>query len=1010
MQSSKLSRGMGVATAVVLMAAAGMVGANTASADPASPSITPTAVGAAPSVPSTAKTVGVLPATTSIDATVTLKPADAGALESYATGVSTPGNALYRHYLSAAEFAEKFGAPSSTIAAIRSALLADGLNPDEVSANHLSIQIHGATSTFASAFGTSFKQYRLATGRVAYANTSAPKLAASVASGVQGIIGLDNLVLDHPQMLNKVKRSASAPMAPSPHVVTGGPQPCAAAVTAGPLNAAYTADQLAVAYQLPGLYASGSFGAGQVIAMYELEPNLVSDIAAYQSCYGTAAPISYVTVGAGSGTGAGVGEASLDIENAISVAPKASQLVYQGRNGGSGPYDTYNAIISQNRATIISTSWGGCEADRDAAYLGAENTLFQEAAIQGQSLFDAAGDLGSQDCGDNRLSADDPGGQPFVTVVGGTKLTNPTATTPTEIIWNERAKSEGAGGAGISKFFKMPAYQSGAAAALHVINANSKGTTCAAPAGSYCRQEPDVSLVADPETGYLVYQNGSWAGAGGTSGGAPWWAAFTALTNSSPTCAGINVGFVNPTLYSVAGAAYSANFTDITSGNTDYTGTAGGLYPTAVGYDIASGLGTPKGTRLASSICGGAASVPSPVTGAYQALSPARILNTKIGLGGQTIPANSSITLAVAGRGGVAPVSGLLGQPGTGPSAVAINFTATNSVADGYLTVYPTGSAKPVTSNLNFTAGHDVANTTIAKLGTGGDVTIFNGGTRSVDVIADVAGYYVVGANPVAPLTPGAYQPLANQARLLDTRTLGAAGKLTGQQARVVKVANVAGVPANAASVVLTVTSTNATGNGHLRVFPNGSAIPFASNVNFSKGRTVGNEVIVAPGANGNVTIYDGGPSGTTDLLVDVVGYIAGGTVPASTPGLQKTVAPKRIFDTRSKTGTTTAGKLAAGGIRVIKIVGVAGVPSTARAAIITVTATNESKTGFATVYPGRNRPAASILNFLVNTDVANVMITPIGTNGTIMVYNGSAGPTDLVVDISGYITGPSVG
>ena len=96
------------------------------------------------------------------------------------------------------------------------------------------------------------------------------------------------------------------------------------------------ADQIASAYGFPALYRAGDQGAGQTVALYELEPNLTSDIAAYQACYGTGASVSYVPVDGGVGSGAGTGEAALDIENVIGLAPRANVIVYQGPNSNSG--------------------------------------------------------------------------------------------------------------------------------------------------------------------------------------------------------------------------------------------------------------------------------------------------------------------------------------------------------------------------------------------------------------------------------------------------------------------------------------------------------------------------------------------------------------------------------------------------------------------------------------------------------------------------------------------------
>jgi subtilase family serine protease len=587
--------------------------APTASASPIS--VAPQRIGTAPQLPASSQALGALPATSSLQATVTLNPPDPAALASYATAVSTPGSADYGDYLSPAEFARRFAPSAAQITAVRDVLEADGLNPGAVSANDLSIQIHGTVASFATAFDTSFNQYQLASGRTAYANTSAPLLPASIAATVQGVIGLNNLNLEHHNLLTHAALDpGTSPRSASPH--TSGPQPCAAATavsTQAPSDGyiAYTANELASAYNFSGLYTAGDLGAGQTVALYELEPNSTSDISAFQTCYGTSATVSYEEVDGGAGSGAGSGEAALDIETVIAAAPDASELVYQAPNTGADALDEWTAIISQDKASIVSTSWGICEAEAGSSSIDSENTLFEEAATQGQSIVDAAGDNGAEDCGsgDDALAVDDPGAQPFITAVGGLTLTSSTAP-PAETVWNESAIGAGAGGGGISEYWTMPSYQSGAPAGLNVINTNSSGTPCGASAGSYCREVPDVSLDADPETGYIIEYESSWQDIGGTSAAAPLFAGFLALTNASTACDGHNVGFANPGLYSIAGKAFSANFYDVTSGNNDYTGTNGGLYPAGTGYDMASGLGAPNGTALAASLCSAAQAAP----------------------------------------------------------------------------------------------------------------------------------------------------------------------------------------------------------------------------------------------------------------------------------------------------------------------------------------------------------------------------------------------------------------
>jgi hypothetical protein len=200
--------------------------------------------------------------------------------------------------------------------------------------------------------------------------------------------------------------------------------------------------------------------------------------------------------------------------------------------------------------------------------------------------------------------------------VGGTTL-NAIGPRPVETVWNGGGSllaaglSPGAGGGGNSSFWPMPASQSSASPSLHVIGSGSSGVPCG-NAGGYCRQVPDVSADGDPATGYLIYWNGSgavagqpaqWQGIGGTSAAAPVWAALIALSDASRVCAGTPIGFADPALYRAAGDGYAANFNDIIAGDNDLTATNGSSYPAAVGYDLATGLGTPNATSLAAGLC-----------------------------------------------------------------------------------------------------------------------------------------------------------------------------------------------------------------------------------------------------------------------------------------------------------------------------------------------------------------------------------------------------------------------
>lgn len=253
--------------------------------------------------------------------------------------------------------------------------------------------------------------------------------------------------------------------------------------------------------------------------------------------------------------------------------------------------------------------------------------------------------------------------------------------------------------------------------------------------------------------------------------------------------------------------------------------------------------------------------------GLYNPLLPARLLDTRSGLGGATtVGAGGIVSLQVTGRGNV---------PTTGVSAVVLNVTATRPMAGSYVTVWPDGMDRPVASNLNFVAGQTVPNRVLVKVGASGKVDLYNfAGT--VDLVVDVGGYFTDsssngGAGGFAPLTP---------TRLVDTRD-GTGGVHSpvgpgGGGVLEVLVAGQKGVPAMSSAtapraVALNVTATNPTAAGYLTLWPDGSALPLASDLNFTRGQTVANLVVVQVGADGRVDVYN--LAGSTDVVIDVVGW-----------------------------------------------------------------------------------------------------------------------------------------
>ncbi len=378
-------------TAGVASIAAATAVLATAGAAQAVPGARP--VGAAGIVPAGAARVGSTDSSAKISIDVVLQPKNAAALSQYATQVATPGSPLYHRYITAKQFPALFGPTSATISSVLAALRAQGLHPGAVSSDHLSISVTATAGQLEKAFGTSLASYRLASGRIGFANTSAPRVPASIAPAVQAIIGLDNLPVMH-SFLSRPSSASTVRSSGRPAVTTGGPQACAAAANLQS-DGALTANDLANVYEFSPLYGASDFSAGQTVGIVEFgEPNLTSDVTGYQNCYGTSAKVSYDKVDGFNQHGAGEGEAALDIDTVIGLAPKANIIVYDAPNTGKAAYDIYRTMVGQDKARVISESYGLCEhfQDRKAAF--AVTTLYEQAAVQGQTIVASSGDAG----------------------------------------------------------------------------------------------------------------------------------------------------------------------------------------------------------------------------------------------------------------------------------------------------------------------------------------------------------------------------------------------------------------------------------------------------------------------------------------------------------------------------------------------------------------------------------------------------------------------------------------
>lgn len=579
-----------------------------------------------------------------VSGAVGLRPAHERGLLSFIAAATTPGSPGFHRYLPEGVFAHRFGPSTQAIDAVLAALHGAGLSTT-VSRNHLLVDFSGPAENVENAFHTRLAMVRLADGAVRRAAVTPISLPAPLLHDVVVVAGLDDLVREIPHSLRSSESaggtSVAGSTAPSP---AGAPDACGVAAATALGGNGLTDAEIAKAYGAFGLYSHGDTGDGQAVAVFELEPFERSDIEHFDQCYfGSRAAammsrLKVVRVDGGVPSGYGSGEAILDIEDISGIAPGAAIDVYEAPNTAFGSLDDYNAIVSSDEDDVITTSWGLCETAMQQGSPGMqqeEDYIFQQAAAQGQSVFAAAGDSGSDDCNTNEidrpvqpvLSVDDPGSQPYVVSVGGTTV-NEASHPPVEEVWNDGV-SGGAGGGGVSDSWVMPSWQlaerlPGVDSAGTIKTAeqvaggdfcggNKQGAAYGGSIGEPCREVPDVSADADEVTGAITVYSSSfgpglsgWGTMGGTSSSAPLWAALLALVNASPSCSGEvvdtrrgalhDVGFVSPLLYAVASvpSEYAASFNDIVLGANDIFGLKGQrLYASTVGYDMASGLGSP---------------------------------------------------------------------------------------------------------------------------------------------------------------------------------------------------------------------------------------------------------------------------------------------------------------------------------------------------------------------------------------------------------------------------------
>ncbi|SPF43275.1 putative Tripeptidyl-peptidase I [Candidatus Desulfosporosinus infrequens] len=423
-------------------------------------------------------------------------------------------------------------------------LKSSGLQITKTYNSRMAIQVQGSAQSIENAFNVTLSYYTQ-NGTEFFANSSEPQLPSDIAGFIESIDGLNNIPLK-----SSIADSSNG-------------------------TAAFTPQQIQKAYDFTSAYANHLNGQGVNLAIAAYYSYNQSDISYFLNNFGITAtnPISLIPIdGTPQRSKSGSEETTLDIESALSSAPGAQLLVYDGDNSDSTTEtDEFTQIVDDGKANIVSYSWGLDESEYTPSQLNAMDSLFLAGAAKGMTFLIASGDDGSSEI-------NYPATDPYVTAVGGTtmSISSSSGQISSEVGWSYSNLTQSGSGGGVSSVFLKPSWQ--------------PGTTLA---NSSYRMIPDVALNADPNTAYSIYYSGSWEQIGGTSVSTPEWAAIFALVDQSRSNNGLgSIGLANPDLYSLASGSV---FHDITSGSN-------GEYSCLPGYDMVTGLGSVDADKLVNAL------------------------------------------------------------------------------------------------------------------------------------------------------------------------------------------------------------------------------------------------------------------------------------------------------------------------------------------------------------------------------------------------------------------------
>lgn len=576
--------------------------------------------------------LGVAPSDAVQTIALALPLRNGAALDAFIASTVDPASANFRKFISAAQFADTYGATPDTVAQVTAFLGANGLAVASVSSNRLLVTVKATNAQLGSLFGTAIHTY--AQGDVKFQNTvGSVVLPAGLKGLVQSVTGLNTqpLARSHVQYLPRAGALAAEP--------TPARQPLNANVVITRDPGYLTTGDVLDRYNGLALPRRGLSGAGTTIGIMTFAGFDQADAYGYWRAIGQPVLANRITEvpvadNVPSPDDNGADETSLDVQQSGGLAPQAKIRVYEAANTRLGALLLYDTAIGENLCDTLSVSWGQAEIGEYGADLAVYDELFKQAAAQGTPIMASAGDAGAYDINRNTyiypqftpiLSVDFPASHPLVLAAGGTTLPVViptdfgTITVPAERPWGwdylrdylvghygqavyyAQAFPVGGGG-GVSVAYAVPSYQAGlagvktSAAGQSMFGPglyNAKTETFYGPIIDYVdmpggfagRNVPDVSLNADSNTGYyLAFGGYLYAGGGGTSFVAPQLNGIFSLITQQ---AGKRLGLLHPQLYTAfrkLGYGTGSPFRAVGAGTNLY-------YPATAGYNPATGLG-----------------------------------------------------------------------------------------------------------------------------------------------------------------------------------------------------------------------------------------------------------------------------------------------------------------------------------------------------------------------------------------------------------------------------------